>query len=71
MMTDQLNPNLILLDNFLPDGQGIELLRELTLGGYYDGIVFITAAYDIATVSEALRYGVFDYLIRPLGPMTD
>ncbi|WP_323373121.1 response regulator [Serratia symbiotica] len=66
MMADQLNPNLILLDNFLPDGQGIELLRELTLSGYYDGIVFITAAYDIATVSEALRYGVFDYLIRPL-----
>ena len=44
MIADQLNPNLILLDNFLPDGQGIELLRELTLGGYYDGIVFITAA---------------------------
>jgi len=66
MMAYQLNPNLILLDNFLPDGRGIELLRELTLGGYCGGIVFIITASDIATVSEALRYGVFNYRIKPL-----
>ncbi|VTR22199.1 Destabilizer of plasmid inheritance [Serratia fonticola] len=47
-------PDLILLDNFLPDGQGIELLRELTLQGYGGGIVFITAASDMDTVAEAL-----------------
>ncbi|QGH62963.1 two-component response regulator DpiA [Serratia proteamaculans] len=66
MMTDRFKPDLILLDNFLPDGQGIELLRELTLSGYAGGIVFITAASDMDTVAEALRYGVFDYLIKPL-----
>ncbi len=41
-MTERFKPDLILLDNFLPDGQGIELLRELTLQGYGGGIVFIT-----------------------------
>ena len=46
--------------------RGITLLRELTLSGYRGGIVFITAASDMATVAEALRYGVFDYLIKPL-----
>ncbi|MBE0152787.1 two-component response regulator DpiA [Serratia sp. PL7] len=65
-MTERFKPDLILLDNFLPDGQGIELLRELTLQGYGGGIVFITAASDMDTVAEALRYGVFDYLIKPL-----
>ncbi len=65
-MTERFKPDLILLDNFLPDGQGIILLRELTLSGYRGGIVFITAASDMATVAEALRYGVFDYLIKPL-----
>ncbi|WP_049190728.1 two-component response regulator DpiA [Serratia marcescens] len=65
-MTERFKPDLILLDNFLPDGQGITLLRELTLSGYRGGIVFITAASDMATVAEALRYGVFDYLIKPL-----
>ncbi|MFI8415856.1 two-component response regulator DpiA [Serratia sp. NPDC078593] len=66
MMTTRFKPDLILLDNFLPDGRGIELLRELTLQGYPGGIVFITAASDMDTVAEALRYGVFDYLIKPL-----
>ncbi|OMQ24539.1 two-component response regulator DpiA [Serratia oryzae] len=66
MMTERFKPDLILLDNFLPDGQGIELLHELTLSGYGGGIVFITAASDMDTVAEALRYGVFDYLIKPL-----
>ena len=65
-MTERFKPDLILLDNFLPDGRGITLLRELTLSGYRGGIVFITAASDMATVAEALRYGVFDYLIKPL-----
>ncbi|WP_269933736.1 two-component response regulator DpiA [Serratia liquefaciens] len=65
-MVERFKPDLILLDNFLPDGQGIELLRELTLSGYAGGIVFITAASDMDTVAEALRYGVFDYLIKPL-----
>lgn len=65
-MTARFKPDLILLDNFLPDGQGIELLRELALSGYSGGIVFITAASDMDTVAEALRYGVFDYLIKPL-----
>lgn len=66
MMVERFRPDLILLDNFLPDGQGIELLRELTLSGYTGGIVFITAASDRDTVAEALRCGVFDYLIKPL-----
>ena len=65
-MVERFKPDLILLDNFLPDGQGIELLRELTLSGYAGGIVFITAASDMDTVAEALRYGVFDYLIKPI-----
>lgn len=65
-MVERFKPDLILLDNFLPDGQGIELLRKLTLSGYAGGIVFITAASDMDTVAEALRYGVFDYLIKPL-----
>uniref|UniRef100_UPI00227F2E35 response regulator n=1 Tax=Escherichia coli TaxID=562 RepID=UPI00227F2E35 len=50
----------------LPDGQGITLLRELTLSGYRGGIVFITAASDMHTCSQAIRNGAFDYIIKPV-----
>ena len=53
--------NLIVLDNYLTDGQGVEYLPELK--GY--PIIMITAANDIQTVEAALTNGVVDYLVKP------
>ncbi|PJN89351.1 response regulator [Bacillus sp. mrc49] len=63
---DVAQPDLILLDIFLPDMNGIELLREIR--SEYRGIdvILITAANDTETVSEAIRGGAFGYLIKPI-----
>jgi len=53
--------DLVVLDNYLIDGQGIEYLPELK--GY--PIIMITAANDIQTVEAALSNGVVDYLVKP------
>ena len=53
--------DLIILDNYLADGQGIEFLSELK--GY--PIIMITAANDVQTVEAALTNGVVDYLVKP------
>ena len=66
MMISRFKPNLILLDNYLPDGQGLELVQELSQAKYQGGIIFVTAASDMDTVSDAVRFGVFDYLIKPM-----
>lgn len=66
MMIERFKPNLILLDNYLPDGKGIELVEELSQNKFQGGIIFVTAASDMETVSDAVRYGVFDYLIKPI-----
>lgn len=66
MMIERFKPALILLDNYLPDGKGITLLHELSDARYPGGVVFTTAASDMETVSEAVRCGVFDYLIKPI-----
>lgn len=62
-----LKPDLILLDNFLPDGQGIEVMRDLLAEKQAPDVIFITAASDIETVREAVRCGAFDYLLKPIG----
>lgn len=59
-------PQLILLDNFLPDGKGIDLIRHTVNIKYNGRIIFITADNHMDTISEALRLGVFDYLIKPV-----
>ncbi|WP_375089976.1 response regulator [Peribacillus sp. RS7] len=59
-------PDLILLDIFLPDMNGIDLLREIRREYRGIDVILITAANDTETVSEAIRGGAFGYLIKPI-----
>jgi response regulator of citrate/malate metabolism len=61
----ELRPDLVLLDVYLPDVDGLAVLRELR--GLADGVdvIVITAATDVETVRSALRGGVLHYLIKP------
>lgn len=59
-------PQLILLDNFLPDGKGIDFIKHIIATNYAGRIIFITADNHMDTISEAIRLGVFDYLIKPV-----
>ncbi|WP_355659894.1 response regulator [Halomonas salifodinae] len=56
---------LVLLDAYIPDVRGLELLWELRRDHGHLDIVMITAAKEVETIQEALRGGVFDYLIKP------
>lgn len=61
-----IQPQLLLLDVFLPDMNGIELLREIRKEYRGIDVIMITAANDTETVSEAIRGGAFGYLIKPI-----
>ncbi|TVU92115.1 response regulator [Vreelandella titanicae] len=58
--------HLILLDAYLPDVEGLELLWAIRRDYVHVDIVMVTAAREVETISEALRGGVFDYLIKPI-----
>jgi response regulator of citrate/malate metabolism len=60
-----LRPDLLLLDVFLPDMTGLEVLRRLRSDGDRFGVIMITAARELDTVSAALDGGAADYLIKP------
>lgn len=61
-----LQPDLILLDLYLPDGNGLDLLHDLRAAGQAVDAILITAARDAATLQGALRGGAFDYIIKPV-----
>lgn len=54
-------PDIILLDNYLPDGQGVDLLGELD----EVPVIMVTAANDTKTLRHAIAHGVVDYLVKP------
>lgn len=60
-----LKPDLLLLDVYLPDMTGLEVLRRLRSEGDRVGVIMITAAREMETVSAALDGGAADYLIKP------
>lgn len=55
-----LNPDLLLVDLYLPDVSGLELLRALDIDAFV-----ISAAADPASIRLALRRGALAYLIKP------
>jgi len=61
----ELRPQLILLDVYLPDMTGLEVLQRLRSEGDRVGVIMITAARELDTVSGALDGGAADYLIKP------
>jgi response regulator of citrate/malate metabolism len=61
----ELQPELIILDLYLPDGSGLDLLRRLRSGGQPADVIVVTAAKEGATVQEALRAGAVDYILKP------
>ncbi|MGR6914976.1 response regulator [[Actinomadura] parvosata] len=57
----ELRPDLVLLDIYLPDMSGLDVLKAL----HDVDVLMISAARDVPTVREAMRGGAFNYLIKP------
>ncbi|GAA0399235.1 transcriptional regulatory protein [Acrocarpospora corrugata] len=58
-------PDLVLLDIYLPDMSGLDVLRALRGLASPVDVLVVTAARDIGTVRAALRGGAVNYLIKP------
>lgn len=61
-----LNPDLVLLDIYLTDGNGLDILRALRQKESSPDVILITADRDVNTLQEAMRGGVVDYLLKPV-----
>lgn len=61
----RLRPQLLLLDVFLPDQKGIEVLQEIRRLELPTDVLMVTAARDVETIQLGFRYGVVDYIIKP------
>ncbi|NRD26623.1 response regulator [Frigoribacterium sp. VKM Ac-2836] len=65
VLAEQQHVDLLLLDVHLPDGSGLDLLREVDVDAFV-----LSAASDATTVRRALRRGALGYLIKPFASGT-
>lgn len=62
---ERLEPDLVLLDVYLPDTTGLDLLQAMRERVPELDVLVITAAREAETVRRALRGGIVHYLIKP------
>jgi len=58
-------PDLILLDIYLSTGNGLNLLQKIRHMNIPTDVILVTAAKDSKTISQSMRYGAIDYIIKP------
>ena len=59
------NVKLILLDVMLPGMNGVEVLRKIKAINKDISVIMITGYPDEEKAKEAIREGVYDYIIKP------
>ena len=58
-------PDLILLDNRLPDMSGLEMVEQLNVAEAGHIVIMITAYGMVETAVKAMKLGVYDYISKP------
>jgi response regulator of citrate/malate metabolism len=65
-LVGRLRPDLVLLDIYLPDMSGLEVLRRLRQDEEAGAdVVAVTAAKDVKTLRAAMQGGVVHYVVKP------
>jgi two-component system CitB family response regulator len=63
---DVFQPDLVLLDIYFPDGNGVDLLWKIRRLYKNTDVIFITAAKEVEILQDAIRGGAFDYILKPM-----
>jgi len=57
--------DLVLLDLYLPDRHGLDLVRAMRAAGHPADVIAVTSARDLTVVRAAVSQGVVQYLLKP------
>ncbi|MEZ5360770.1 MAG: sigma-54 dependent transcriptional regulator [Bryobacterales bacterium] len=65
-LIERLSPRIIIIDENLPDSQGMDLLQEVTRRDPAVEILILTGEYSTELAVRAIKLGASDYLTKPI-----
>jgi response regulator of citrate/malate metabolism len=66
LKAEAFEPELIMVDITLTDGNGIDLMKSLKQRGFNAAFIMTTAERETTTIETAIQLGVIDYLVKPI-----
>lgn len=60
--------SIVIMDWMLPDGQGIDLLKEIRKNDHHTPVIMLTARTELVDKVLGLESGANDYVTKPFGP---
>jgi two-component system response regulator AtoC len=63
---EDLKPDIVILDIRLPDGSGLDLLKELKERDKDMPVIMITAFHDMDSTIRAIKQGAAEYITKPI-----
>lgn len=66
---EEFEPDIILLDIHLPDGNGIDILQELKNRGGRFEVLIISGNASLEDAVQAIKYGAYDFLLKPFSDL--
>src|SRR5690554_2065859 len=60
--------DIILTDYRLPDGSGLDILKQVKAANPETGVIIMTGYADIKMAVKTIKMGAFDYVAKPINP---
>ena len=63
---DEMSPDIIISDISMPHQSGIDVIKYINEKGLKSKVIFLSAFQEFEYAKQALRYGVIEYLLKPV-----
>ena len=64
-LLNKLQIDLVLLDIYLPDMHGLDVVSSMRATGHTADVIAVTVARDVSVIRAAVSHGILFYLIKP------
>jgi response regulator of citrate/malate metabolism len=61
----RIRPHLAIVDIYMPGMDGLQLLKHIRSQDWNVDVILVTAAHDLESVNQGIRYGAADYIVKP------